>query len=334
MKIVSFDIGIKTMAYCIFGLSCGVSKPLYGQTQESPLGDVKINTQSGITILDWDILNLLEDNCDIDIEIHNCNCSLISKKKGEQNKICNKKSKYMKGSLYYCDKHAKLCSEFIIPIKECSLISLKKKKISDLIDIYTKYNIDIGEHKLKKDILNDISSFFDRKFLEPIVVTKKKNASETDLIVIGRNMMIALDQIRELTDIDHIIIENQISPIANRMKSIQCMLAQYFIMRCSPNTTIEFVSSSNKLKSFRQRQNENKLDTGAYCSPNIRIPENQTECQKYKQHKSDSILFTRELIQENENFIKWESIFAHKKKDDLCDAFLQGIWYLNKKNIT
>ena len=51
------------------------------------------------------------------------------------------------------------------------------------------------------------------------------------------------------TDITHVVIENQLSPIANRMKTIQGMLAQYFIM-IDENIDIQFISSSNKLKQF------------------------------------------------------------------------------------
>jgi len=39
------------------------------------------------------------------------------------------------------------------------------------------------------------------------------------------------------------------------MKTIQGMLAQYFIMRGQPNIVIEFVSSSNKLKDFVMEKN-------------------------------------------------------------------------------
>ena len=50
-----------------------------------------------------------------------------------------------------------------------------------------------------------------------------------------------------LGDIDRVIIENQISPIANRMKTVQGMLSQYFLMS-NDKLDIEFISSINKLK--------------------------------------------------------------------------------------
>ena len=45
--------------------------------------------------------------------------------------------------------------------------------------------------------------------------------------------------------IDVVLIENQIGKIAIRMKSLQGMIAQYFIQKNIP--TIEFISSKNKL---------------------------------------------------------------------------------------
>ena len=50
------------------------------------------------------------------------------------------------------------------------------------------------------------------------------------------------------SDIDLILIENQISPIANRMNCITGDDNQYFIMKDMKN--IQFISAANKLKPF------------------------------------------------------------------------------------
>ena len=89
--------------------------------------------------------------------------------------------------------------------------------------------------------------------MEPIVNVKK--ASEIDLIDIGKNMKIELDKFN-FNEIEHIVIENQLSPLASRMKTIQGMLAQYFIMKYE-GKEIHFVSSANKLKQFEDK-NKNK----------------------------------------------------------------------------
>ena len=100
-----------------------------------------------------------------------------------------------------------------------------------------------------------------------------------------------------------IIIENQISPIANRMKTIQGMIAQYFID--NGNYNIEFISSANKLKLFLN----NKKTT-------------------YNERKKKGILITKELL-EKKNKLNDEIFFSKdSKKHHLADCFLQCIYYL------
>ena len=103
-----------------------------------------------------------------------------------------------------------------------------------------------------------------------------------------------------------VIIENQISPIANRMKTIQGMVSQYFIMRNNCRH-IEFISSMNKLKE--------------YNGSNIKI--------NYSDRKKLGIKVCLEILNDNDK----EFFIKHKKKDDLADSFLQGLWYIKNKLI-
>ena len=322
MKIVSFDVGIKNLAFCIFDIS---------------------NTM--ISILKWDVLNLItnvisESSGEIEYKTNKCNCKLISKKRGEPEKFCGNNAKYFMHNNYYCDKHAKKQNDFLIPTKECSQISLKKRKLEELQTIATKYNIPISEHKLKKDILNCIVLFFENKCLKNISKEKIISAGEIDLITIGKNMKIILDNIKLLDSIDSVIIENQISPIANRMKTIQGMLAQYFIMKNS-NIDIQFISSSNKLKigkpttpSITSRINEGEFL--GETENTLQSSTSQTTCSlNYKKNKQDGIFHCSQILEKNNCFKEYKYVLQNKKKsDDLADCFLQGIWYLqNKKYI-
>jgi hypothetical protein len=155
--------------------------------------------------------------------------------------------------------------------------------------------------------------------------SKKHNAGDTDLITIGKNMKLLLDQVKEMERITHVIIENQISPLANRMKTIQGMLAQYFIMK-NDTSKIEFVSSFNKLREFSKKENESEKKESE---------QEKTEKQKYSQHKKDGVFYTTQIMEKNKTFQLWEKTFHEsKKKDDYADCFLQGIWYLrNRMNI-
>jgi hypothetical protein len=130
-----------------------------------------------------------------------------------------------------------------------------------------------------------------------------------------------LDQIPLMTDnsITHVVLENQIGILANRMKTIQGMLAQYFIMRGRPDIHIEFVSSGNKLKDFASAQDNSG-----------------TSSQNYKQHKKDGIAFCSQLMDANSwTYAKelWKATESATKRDDLADCFLQGIWYLKRAKL-
>jgi hypothetical protein len=332
-KLISFDIGIKNMAYCIFDLSNtfhldnhsnGIRRYENGQYIES----LKV-----FDIVKWDVLNLM-DKVDNSLQPL-CSCHLKGKptKKNPLVKICNKKAKYQKNGIFFCEKHASSHETFFISKKEHSQPALKKMNIEQLHQISEKYGIFTNKHKIgeqpldaffikstppidipktKKAFLEKTLQFFEENCFQVLQPPKKKTANETDLISIGRNMAKLLDEIPDINNgtITHVILENQISTIANRMKTIQGMLAQYFIMRGQPNIVIEFVSSSNKLKDFVMEKNTT-----------------------YTQHKKDGIHYCQTILENNEWLCDYISILQKTKRDDLADCFLQGLWYLKRSNI-
>ena len=284
MKLASFDIGIKNMAVCIF--------------EGSPP-----------TIQKWEILNLMNQTISSNVP---CNCELKTKK-NESPKYCGKKSKYEKNGKNYCEKHAKTL-QWIIPEKTCSPSHLKKQNYESLLSVSENFRI-FRENDLipttKKDLLQKILMFFEENSYNVLTQPKKKTANNIDLISIGKNMARLLDEIPEITTITHVILETQIGILANRMKTIQGMLAQYFIMRGRADIHIEFVSSSNKLK-----------DLAKDCENN-----------NYKQHKKDGIFYCSQFLEKNEGLSSWAHVLDTTKRDDLADCFLQGIWYLKREKI-
>jgi hypothetical protein len=189
----------------------------------------------------------------------------------------------------------------------------------------------------KGEIIDKLDEFLKKQSLEPIVKKKSKTANDIDLIKIGKNMKNYLNQVLESINISNVIIENQISPIANRMKTIQGMLAQYFIIR-DENIVIDFVSSSNKLKQFDIKKNktsENILENT--MKPAEKPTENSLEKNiknpDYKKHKMDGVSYCSRILSVNEFLNQWSTSLDTKKKDDLADCFLQGLWYLKQKNI-
>jgi hypothetical protein len=270
MKILSIDVGIKNLAFCLL------------ETCEPT-----------ISIIKWDVIDISESDTFI------CNFS-------EKQNICNKPAKYKhpQGSSCYCLKHAKKQS-LLIPSPDFDVNNLKKNNMSRLYDFASEHNLQYKKPIQKDELISIIQQFTQDKYLQLIT---KKNAAILDMVTIGTNIKIKLDAIFANEEyIDYVIIENQISPIANRMKTVQGMLAQYFIMSKTGVNRIEFVSACNKLKE---------------CD----LPQKTT----YSERKKLSIIKCLEILNnENVPFIEFYS--KHQKKDDLADCFLQGRWYIKEK---
>ena len=235
MKLISFDIGIKNMAYCMF----------------------EVTADNKTTITDWNILNLM------DSQEPATKCSCMNEKKQPAKKSrkgaaeppllpCSKLAKYRKIDKFYCEKHATKCSQYIIPKKENSSPYLKKQKNEELVRIGNIYSAfqDIDSETVismkKRELLNHLSAFFEKKCFEKIAQKISITAGKTNIITIARNMTKLLNSVSEINDITHVIIENQ---IVDRMKTIQGILSEYFIIK-TPQAEIEFVSSQHKLKQF------------------------------------------------------------------------------------
>ena len=281
IRLISFDVGIKNLAYCVLDLS-----------------------QSEKKIVEWNVLNLCDSG---NVETVNHTCTEVQK----NGKCCGKKAKYRKKDIYNCEKHAKLSAKYKIPKKEFSQSSLKKMKMDEL-KTFRQNELGILACNMqcpvkKEAIIQELLTFFNETCWSIVSIPKKTNASKTDLITIGRALHEQLSSRAIMSTVTHVIIENQISPIANRMKTLQGMIAQHFIgLKIG---TIEFVSSSNKLKDFA-KQSEAK--TG------------------YKQNKQDGIFYCEKFLNESsdENKGAWLEVLRQSvKKDDLADCFLQGVWW-------
>ena len=266
MKLVSIDVGIKNLAYCVFDASNA--------------------------IIDWNVVNLMNAEAPVGV----CSCS---NKKGA---ICIKKARFSKDEQLFCQVHSKT-SGFIMPR------SLKSMKICDLRQYAVDNNVSaVLPSDLKSVILEKVNARMLRK-----IDSKKMGAGELDLVSIGRNMKTEFDKIEHFKNATHVVIENQISPIATRMKTIQGMIAQYYIMSGGDGMVIEFLSSAGKLKGFETQQDE---ATGS----------------EYAKHKKDAVFHCARLL-EMSKFSEWKHILDTKKKDDLADCFLQGVWYMKRANI-
>jgi hypothetical protein len=278
MKVLSIDIGIKNLAMCLFE---------------------KKSDSEHFYITKWEIVNLTEK------ESFNC-CAI------DKNNKCCKPAKYKNNFDFYCLKHAKK-QTLQLPNTKLKPSFIKKQTIKQLYEIASKNEIPYKKPITKDKLIELLITHYETNYLQEIETI---NASKIDLITIGLNIKTKLNTLfADETIIENIIIENQISPIANRMKSIQGMIVQYFIMSDIFVENIEFVSSTNKLKDFLK---ENQIQ----------------EKTKYSERKKMGIQKCLELLTTNHQYTdKLDYFNSHKKKDDLADTFLQGLWYITKHEL-
>lgn len=288
MKILSIDVGIKNLAVCILKI-------------QDPISNNAPFLINNICIEKWEVINLCDDE-------HKCQWALetIQGPTNTRVTLCNKKAFYTKNSEYYCKTHAKkrsAASSYKIPPVEYKTIA--KQNVGDILVFVKKNNIVYakkGRSTTKTMFLEAIESHFANDYFEFIKTTNANNVNLTD---IGIYIKKKLDVFLKNEHIDKVIIENQIGRLAIRMKSIQGMITQYFIMNNMIN--IEFISAANKLKMF--------------------VKDKMT----YDERKKRSIEITHNLLKTYQPH--WLSAFGlSKKKDDLADSLLQGIWYLVKNH--
>ena len=331
--IISFDIGIKNLAYCIF----------------------VIDPAQKTSILKWNIVNLTQTAA-ADGDSHpKCTCMKAGKKKAP-NTVCGKKGAFTDstGTSVFCTVHAKVlsathlntsknqgtCTNKIIPCKEMSMSTIKSLKLDDLKTFCKTHSIAFAESDKKPDICAKAETAIKARTLVPIKPVKK-NANHVHLVEIGKQIRIQMDQILSQITVDIVILENQISPIAGRMNTIQGMLAQYFIMRpdISLIPKIEFISSSGKLKDYKGSKGPSGGTTDG-CSSTVpkelkelKEPQEKTTT-SYKDHKRDGIAFCRDFMTKNEGLRTHQNVLeTSTKKDDLADCFLQGIYYLKREKL-
>jgi hypothetical protein len=310
MKILSIDVGIRNLSFCLF--------------------EIIDSDKTKIEIIKWDNIDLTtitENKC---IEVD---------KKG----LCDKPAKFMKPNSEncYCLKHSKK-QTFLHPTSDLKPSFINKQKIQCLIEIADKYKIKYDKPAKKANLVALINEFILTNCFTPV---QKNNATKVDLVTIGRNIQHKFDEILcdHLQSINKIIIENQIGPIANKMKTIQGMLSQYFIMR-NNNIQIDFISATNKLKDFipttttttttnqSNKDQSQDLEQESILSIETKKTDKKDPKLDYKQRKKLGIQTTINIVNNDFRFKIWaDFLHKHNKKDDLSDCFLQGMWYIKNK---
>ena len=143
---------------------------------------------------------------------------------------------------------------------------------------------------------------------------------ENSMLLLGKQIVKKLDEKENFLNVDTVCIENQPALKNPTMKSVQMILYTYFLVNGISSdkliTDIQMINARNKLK--------------VYTGPKVEC--NITD--RYKQNKFLAIKYCNYMIKDNINIdTKYHILYdSSKKKDDLSDAYLQGIYYINKLN--
>jgi len=316
MIVLSWDVGITHLAYCILK------------------DDYNVETDKhDITVLDWDNIDLLAG----ERVIMNCCGNMKAKRKGEIKK-CTKKATYCQNlisgeKIGFCKTHLPQHESYWTKKNTLDMFQQLDKKNDHTCD----YQMKTGTLCMKKahsicHSANDIyyCNAHAKNMLKKMTTNlapkliKKAKTGDYSTAFIQLKLVQHLDGLMERfckLGVKGIVIENQ--PLKNpQMKSIANTVYDYFLIRGQVDKQIEiefvtFFAASNKL-----RVNENNtLEV---------FKANKDEKQKYKLTKQLGIEYTKKLLQDDD--ISLLILGLHTKKDDLCDSYLQGRYYLEYRH--
>lgn len=231
--------------------------------------------------------------------------------------VCKKPAKFMqkdngKKWKYCCTKHKKdlLGDVKILQLKnkkkhQCQFESKKRCKKYATVK-FNDVNYCTAHGKTAKKNHDKLKKY------------KKLSAAKYPIELVKIKLFKILDTM-DFGNVDEIVIENQPSMKNPRMKAIATSLFDYFLMRYvidyakdkrDKKINIYFYSPSNKLR----LNEDNTVEV---------LSRADQEHKKYKLTKELSIKYCYQMIGKNEKYVGM--LEKYKKKDDMCDAFLQGV---------
>lgn len=351
VKLCSFDVGIKNLAYCVIQKENNVCK-----------------------IVSWGKIDLTNDIL--------LKCNYVMKKKG----VCKNNSTYVGttstgDTQYYCGTHKHFYKPypddhidkmFTTTTKAKCEYVCKNTQMCGKNTVYTDNNKMYCTAHMKTVKNNFIKNYSIKKI-------KKIKCTDNDLQLMAVKMFKTFDSIPSLLDVDTVLIENQPALKGITMKTVATFIFSYFIIRGIVDKTsinnVNFSSATNKLKVHEDYTDKvvNKIVKGCkihsmieklvdtysknlvefnivpvvarYLIDKKNVVDNidkyrgtvekdvmlklfvyvEKDKKNYELGKLLSVVYTEVLIDGTE----WENVLdKHKKKDDLCDAYLQGYYYL------
>jgi hypothetical protein len=249
MKLVSFDVGLRNLAYCV----------------------LEGTSRSDLRITGWDLIDVMA-------EIGGLDKPLCIK--------CKKPACWVQNTTFVCTRHK---PKNATPVKKTDL---NKKSKEELMLLASPLNI---TGTTKKELVDNLYSHYSAGIWKRCVKSAKQG-SVVDLAPAIASSLKSRSKIWSNSDL--IVFEQQPD---KRMLCVQGMLHMWFVTQ---GFKCKGVSAVHKLTNMITVQDSTKT---------------------YKGRKKTGILHAHELLPTAQ--LK-EFMMKHPKKDDLCDAFLQGLWVL------
>jgi hypothetical protein len=218
MLILSFDVGIKNLAYSI----------------------IKYNDDNTIEILEWNVINLLKDVFDNQKKCDNCSKKANFKSKNEEFHFCKKHKKNINK-----EKPLEL-EKFDKKLDKCSLDKCKKK---------VKYLCNgkkiCASHKVL--LLKEYNKNYK---LQKIKLLNCKNFPINDLLI--KIIKIFNEKYIQFLLVDIVLIELQPVLKGPKMKTISNHIYSYFLINGVTNSQLNmsnvyYINASNKLKFCQEK---------------------------------------------------------------------------------
>jgi hypothetical protein len=230
---------------------------------------------------------------------------------------CKGKATHCMGEVALCRKHVKVRPEVCTTsVKELRPAGLKKLTKGQLVAVGEQHcPLEEGERSLlKAEWLARVTAYVREQCFVPLgarlKVAEEEQGGEPKVVRAARVLKdVVAAYVARGSLVEHVLIENQLGHVATGNIKMQCMLAQCFV-DLLPGATVHFVNATNKLRA----------STGA-------VEAGGTASQRKRKRKEQAVADCRERLTCSVNE-GWGSFFAQsKKKDDLADSFLQGVWF-------
>lgn len=307
MKLISFDVGIKNLAYCI----------------------VDDTNNSSMKILKWDIIDLLNINnkcsfCDKNAntlfykyklckdhknkvgELKEPCVEITDKKNTDVCAVCKKSAKCKLGNAFFCNLHRKSFENKNYKIKEtnvsCDKISTAQFKYNlvSAIDLLPELlDVDVvlieNQPSFKNPKMKAIADTLQAYYLIRGVFDKKRFNLE-DIHLIAPSMKLKLSPVEGMEIEDTKVLKVDLKKGTGKGKKVDEKVEQ------KVEEKVEEVKGTEEVKN--------------------KEPIKMT----YKQGKDFAIKKCASLISAEHKIY----LLTHTKKDDLCDCYLQAYHYLTK----